>query len=192
MKQEQAKKPCLTVRQLCASALGAALIAICAWISVPMEVPFTLQTFGVCLVSGLLGAKCGTLSVLAYLLLGAVGLPVFAGFRGGLGSLLGVTGGYLVGFVFTALAVGLITKYFGRSMPVLIVSMVVGLALCYFFGSLWFLLVYLRNTGAIGFGAVLMKCVIPFLIPDGVKILLAAFLVRRLEKPIAKQFPNPG
>lgn len=104
-----------------------ALMAICAWISIPTAVPFTLQTFAVFLVTGLLGLKCGTLSVLVYLLLGAVGLPVFTGFKGGIGALLGTTGGYLVGFVFIALTVGLLTKFLGRSLPVLICSMALGM-----------------------------------------------------------------
>ena len=176
------KKPLLSVRVLCYTALGAALTAICAWISIPATVPFTLQTFAVFLVTGLLGVKCGTLSVLVYLLLGAVGLPVFAGFKGGVGVLFGVTGGYLIGFLLTALAVGIITKHFGRSLPVLIAAMVLGLILCYAFGSLWFLTLYTKNTGPITVGGVLGMCVLPFLPVDGVKILLAAFLTRRLER----------
>lgn len=178
------KKPFLTTYALCCTALGAALMAVCAWISIPATVPFTLQTFAVFLVTGLLGLKCGTLSVLVYLLLGAVGLPVFAGFQGGVGSLLGVTGGYLIGFLFTALTVGLMTKYLGRSLMVLIGSMVLGLALCYAFGSAWFLALYTRSTGAITIASVLSTCVLPFLIPDAVKIALAVILVKRLEKVI--------
>ena len=165
--------------------LGAVLIALCSWISVPATVPFTLQTFAVLLVCDLLGGRWGLVSVLLYLLLGAVGLPVFAGFKGGLGSLMGVTGGYLLGFVFSALAVGLITKFFGRSFPVLIVSMVLGLVLCYAFGSAWFQILYIRTKGAITTGAVLSACVIPYLIPDAIKIALAAVLGRRLQPHIS-------
>lgn len=175
------KKPFLSTYELCATALGAALMALCAWISVPAEVPFTLQTFAVFLVTGLLGLKCGTLAVVVYLLLGAVGLPVFAGFNSGVGALLGVTGGYLLGFVFTALVVGLITRFFGKKLPVLLIAMVLGLIVCYAFGSVWFLQVYTSASGAIAMGTVLAKCVIPFLVPDGVKILLAALLVGRLQ-----------
>ena len=177
----QEKKPFLTVRELCYTALGAALTAVCAWISIPTEVPFTLQTFAVFLVTGLLGLKCGTLSVAVYLLLGAVGAPVFAGFRGGLGSLMGVTGGYLIGFLFTALAVGVTTKLLGRRIPALILAMVLGLAVCYAFGSVWFLLLYVRSSGPITLGAVLAKCVLPFLPADALKIALAAVLVSRLK-----------
>lgn len=179
------KKPFMTARELCYTALGAALMAICAWISIPAQVPFTLQTFAVFFVTALLGLKCGTLSVIVYLLLGAVGLPVFAGFKGGLGSLMGVTGGYLLGFVFSALAVGLITRFFGRSLPILVVSMVVGLVLCYAFGSAWFQILYIRSKGAITMGAVLSTCVIPYLIPDAIKIALAAGLTRSLQSRIA-------
>lgn len=178
---ETVKKPWLTTYELCTTALGAALMAICAWISIPTAVPFTLQTFAVFFVTGLLGLKCGTMAVLVYLLLGAVGLPVFTGFKGGIGALLGTTGGYLLGFVFIALTVGLVTKYLGRSLPVLIGSMAVGMALCYVFGSLWFFYLYTTATGPIAMGSVLSMCVIPFLLPDAVKIVLAALLTRRLQ-----------
>ncbi len=171
----------LSTYELCSAALGAALMAICAWISIPAAVPFTLQTFAVFLVTGLLGLKCGTLSVVVYLLLGALGLPVFAGFQGGLGTLLGVTGGYLIGFVFSALAVGLSLRLLGRSLPALLLAMVLGLMLCYGFGSAWFLILYTKTKGAIALGTVLATCVVPFLLPDGIKILLAALLTRRLQ-----------
>ena len=175
-------RPLFSVRELCATALGAALMTICAWISIPTEMPFTLQTFAILLVTGLLGLKCGTLSVVVYLLMGAVGLPVFTGFRGGLGSLVGVTGGYLLGFVFTAAAVGIGTKYFGKSVPVLIVSMALGIALCYAFGSAWYMLLYTSASGPVAVTVVLAKCVVPFLVPDAVKMLLAVVLIKRLER----------
>lgn len=176
--------PRFSTREITYTALGAALIAVCAWISIPTAVPFTLQTLAVFLVAGLLGLKCGVASVAVYLLLGAVGLPVFAGFRGGLGILLGVTGGYLAGFVFTALAVGL-TRKVSQSLPALILGMVLGLILCYVFGSLWFLILYTNTTGPIAITAVLAKCVLPFLPFDVLKLLLAAVLTDRLKGKIA-------
>lgn len=81
-------------------AVFAVLMAICSWISIPTVVPFTLQTFGVFLAIGVLGGKRGSLAVLVYILLGAIGVPVFAGFTGGIGILLRNTGGYIVGFLF--------------------------------------------------------------------------------------------
>ena len=81
-----------TTRELALIAMGAALIAVCSWIAVPTAIPFTLQTFAVCLVTALFGLKTGLAAVALYLLLGAAGLPVFSGFKGGLGALLGTTG----------------------------------------------------------------------------------------------------
>ena len=97
-------------------ALFVAIIAVCSWISIPTPilVPFTLQTFAVFVTAGLLGTKRGTTAVVVYMLLGIIGVPVFSQFRSGLGILLGNTGGYLIGFLFTALAVGIITKIFGK------------------------------------------------------------------------------
>ena len=84
-------------------ALSAALMAVCSWISIPAAVPFTLQTFAVFLTTGLLGGRRSTIAVMLYIFLGAVGLPVFSGFSGGIGHLIGPTGGYIFGFSFTAL-----------------------------------------------------------------------------------------
>lgn len=158
-------------------AMFAAIITICSWISIPATVPFTLQTFGVFMAAGLLGWQFGTLSVVVYILIGLVGVPVFSNFTGGIGVIMGPTGGYIVGFIFTALAVGLITKFFGTKLYVLIIAMVLGLALCYLFGTLWFMVVYKCD-----FLSALMLCVVPYLIFDGCKILLASILVNRLAK----------
>ncbi len=173
-----------SVRELALVAMGVALIAVCSWLSVPAllptMVPFTLQTFAVCLLTALFGLRLGLWTVGAYLLLGAAGVPVFAGFKGGIAALLGTTGGYLVGFLFTALIVGLAVKTLGRKLPVLLGAMVLGLALCYAFGTVWFVQVYTRASGPIGVGTALAWCVLPYLLPDGVKIILAALLTRRL------------
>ncbi len=177
----------LSVRELTLIAIGIALITICSWISVPLTIPVTLQTFAVCLVTALLGLKMGLWSVIGFILLGAVGIPVFSGFRGGVGVLLGVTGGYIVGFLFTALTVGLAVKRFGRSFPVLILSMVLGILLCYAFGTAWFMIIYTRGGNAVTLGSALGMCVVPYLIPDGIKIVLAAVLVRRLWPAVSKE-----
>lgn len=179
-----------SVRDMALIALGAALIAVCSWISVPSPlpggVPFTLQTFAVCLLAALYGLRKGLWTVGCYLLLGLVGLPVFAGFKGGAGALLGVTGGYLLGFLFTALVTGLIADRLGRKLPVLLGGMILGLALCYAFGTLWFVRVYAGNGGAMSVGSALGLCVLPYLLPDGVKIVLAALLTLRLYPLLQK------
>ena len=88
-------------------ALGAVLITVCSWISIPTEIPFTLQTMAVVFVCALLGGGRGCVSVVIYILLGAVGVPVFAGMTGGFAKLIGMTGGYIIGFIFTALVMWL-------------------------------------------------------------------------------------
>lgn len=162
----------------------AVIIAICSWISIPSAVPFTLQTMGVFVTLGLLGGKRGTIAVSIYILLGAIGIPVFSGFAGGIGVLIGKTGGYIVGFLFSALVMWGYEKLFGRKKLVLAISMITGLIICYAFGTLWFMFVYAKNTGAIGLWTVLGWCVFPFIIPDLLKIAMAMFLTNTLSRTI--------
>lgn len=158
------------------------VMAICSWISIPANVPFTLQTFGVFVAVGVLGGRRGTLAVLVYILLGAVGVPVFSGFSGGIGKLLGNTGGYIVGFLFSALVMWAMERAFGKSPAVQILSMILGLLVCYAFGTAWFMVVYARTSGAVGLATVLGWCVFPFIIPDLIKIALAFVLSGRLRR----------
>ena len=167
-------------------ALFAAIIAICSWIQIPLTVPFTLQTFAVFCTLGILGGKNGTISVLLYIILGAVGVPVFAGFSGGVGVLLGTTGGYIIGFLFTALLYWVIPHFFGDKLPVMIIAMALGLVVCYAFGTAWFMLVYARTTGAVGLMTALGWCVFPFILPDCVKIALAILLAKRIPKHLVR------
>lgn len=152
--------------------LFASLVAICAWISVPIgDMIFTLQTLGVFLTLGLLGGKRGTAAILIYLLLGTAGLPVFSGFRGGIGMLAGVTGGYLWGFLLSGLLYWALERL--GKLP----AMIVGQVGCYLCGSLWF---YLYAGG--GLWLILARCVLPYLLPDAIKLALAFFLSRRLSR----------
>ena len=152
--------------------LFAALLAICAWLAIQVgDIAFTMQTFGVFLTLGLLGGKRGTVSILIYLLLGAAGMPVFSGFQGGFGALLGVTGGYLWGFLVSGFVFWAL-EGFGK-LP----AMIAGLLACYVCGSAWFLY---WSGGGLGF--VLLRCVVPYLIPDAIKMNLAYSLARRLHK----------
>ena len=171
-------KKSLSALKMAYISLGAVLIALCSWISVPATVPFTLQTFAVLLVCDLLGGRWGLVSVLLYLLLGAVGFPVFSGFSGGLGHLLGMTGGYILGFVLSAL---LMQRLLPRRRVFTLLSMALGLLACYAAGSVWFMQVYTQTKGAISLGAVLSICVVPYLIPDAIKIVLACLISERLR-----------
>lgn len=165
-------------------ALMAVLIAVCSWISIQTVVPFTLQTFAVFCALELLGGARGTIAVAVYLLLGAVGAPVFAGFTGGLGILLGSTGGYLLGFLLTGLVYWLFERL-GHSLWLRVAALLLGLALCYAFGTLWFIEVYSRANGPLSVVTALGWCVLPFLVPDGLKLALALLLSARL-KPLLK------
>lgn len=159
-----------------------AMISICSWISIPASIPFTLQTMGVFTTVGLLGGKRGTLTVLTYILLGAIGVPVFAGLTGGISVLLGTTGGYIMGFLLSALLMWGIETIMGRNQIVLAFSMIAGLIVCYVFGTAWFMMIYTQHSGVIGLSTVLGLCVIPFIIPDLIKIGVALFLTNRLKK----------
>ncbi len=172
------------IRNLCFAALFAALIAVCTWITVPGAVPFTMQTFAIMAAVGLLGTRRAFLSTLLYLALGCVGLPVFSGFRGGIGVLAGPTGGYLVGFLFSALVAGLLIDRFGDGVLSLFLSMCAGVAVCYLFGTAWFYILTLSGGGNTAILVILSKCVFPFIPFDLAKIALAVFLTRRLKKII--------
>ncbi|MCR5670192.1 MAG: biotin transporter BioY [Butyrivibrio sp.] len=166
-------------------AIGAALITICSWISIPTAVPFTLQTFAVFFVLILLGGERGTVATLVYVLLGAVGVPVFAGFTGGFGILLGNTGGYIWGFLFIGLIYIVMTKFFKKSIVIKIAALVIGLAVCYAFGTAWFMHVYMKSSGEVGLLTVLGWCVFPFIIPDLLKLALAVVISKKIE-PVIK------
>lgn len=159
-------------KNLLYSALGAALIAASAMLSVPAPVPFTLQSLAVLIVAGVLGEKRGSAAVLVYLLLGAVGVPVFSGFRGGVGVLLGATGGYLLGF----LPMAWLTGYTGRIWKRPFFGMLLATAVLYAVGTAWYAILY---GGSIG--SVLLTCVVPFLVPDAIKAVLALYLTRRIR-----------
>jgi biotin transport system substrate-specific component len=163
----------------------AALTAVCSVISLPLPftpVPVSLGTLAVFMAGGILGAKFGAVSQVVYILLGAVGLPVFAGFRAGASVLVGPTGGYILGYAATAFIVGLICTRLKNSRPglrgaaVLAVSMALGILACYAIGTAWF--IYSTNTP---FLAALGMCVFPFIPGDALKIAAAAILCERLR-----------
>lgn len=163
----------MAVRNMTRCALFAALMAICAWLAVPMgQVTFSMQSFAVLLALYTLGGKRGCIAVAVYLALGAMGLPVFTGFRGGIGVLLGPTGGFLWGFFAGALAYWLLQKKLRAWL-----NMAAVMAVCYACGAIWY---------AIAFGgdvwAVTALCVLPYLLPDALKLVLALILGRRLQK----------
>ena len=171
----------MKVRNMARCGLFTAVLTVCAWVAIPVgDIAVTLQTFGIFLTLGLLGGKRGSITVLVYLLLGAVGAPVFSGFRGGMGALLGTTGGYISGFMLTSLAYWLLTSI--KDTPhIRLIAMVLGLLLCYSCGTAWYVWGYLGGS-SLSLGAVLLKCVVPYLIPDAIKLFLAWVLTKRLKR----------
>ncbi len=155
--------------------LFSALIAICSWLCIPIPpVSVTMQTFAVFLTLEVLGGKYGTASIVLYLLLGMVGLPVFAGFRGGAAALLDAGGGFLWGFGVSGLVYWML-RPLGRAL-----SMTLGMLACYLCGCWWFTL----WAGDAGWGAAVMSCVVPFLVPDGIKLTMAVSLAKRIRRSV--------
>ena len=166
--------------------LSAAFIAVCSWISFPIgAVPITLQTFAVILVVSLFGTVQGTVAVLIYIFSGAIGLPVFAAFNSGVGYILGPTGGFIIGFIFTAVTEGLITENFKKKIAVP-VAMAAGIAVCYIFGTVWFLASFDMAGNPVTLGKALTVCVLPFIIPDAIKTVLASLLSFKLKPLLEK------
>ncbi len=166
------------VKYLVLCALFAALTAILSQIMIPIgPVPINLALFAVILAGGLLGPKFGTVSQAVYVLLGLVGFPVFHGFSGGIGIVMGPTGGYIWGYIAAAWIVGLLVGRFGKKLWQIWLCMAAGIAACYTLGTAWFVI----STGT-GWIESLMICVVPFLLGDALKIIAAGLLTTKLRK----------
>lgn len=166
-----------SIRALTRAALMAAVVCVLSLLALPMPsgVPLTLQTFAIALAGYLLGARWGAVSIALYLLIGAIGLPVFAGATGGVAKFVSVTGGFLAGFLPLAALCGL-----GRGAKRLTVSVIwglLGLIVCHLFGALQF--AYLTSR-SIGEALVLVSA--PYLVKDALSVLIAALLARILAK----------
>ncbi len=180
------EKKKLNVKDISLIALFAAVMAVCAWLTFPVSpVPVTLQTFGVFLTLLLLGGRNGTFSILIYILLGLAGAPVFSGFKGGPSALLGPTGGYITGFIFIGLIFLLCEKLISDSLTAKTVSLLIGLAVCYVFGTLWFTFVF-NGEEKVTFYSALSMCVLPFIIPDLLKLIAAVLLSKALKPVLSK------
>lgn len=166
------------VRQLCVVALMSAVMCLLGPLSVPIgPVPISVMTLIIYLSMYVLGMKLGTLSCVIYLLLGFVGVPVFAGYTAGAGKLLGPTGGYLVGYLFLTLIGGFVMEKFSYRRIWCIAGMILGTAVLYFFGTIWF--VFLMKCEI---GYAVAACVEPFLIGDLAKIVLAELIGQEVRR----------
>lgn len=178
-------------RDLVITGMFTAIICVLSQISIPIQpIPFTLGLFSIFLTGTLLSPRFALLSVMAYLLLGAFGLPVFAGFKGGVPALVGMTGGYLMAYPLIALITALSYKLAKKYKPsngklflpfALFLGMTVSLLLCYLIGTLWFTFI----TGKT-FYVALTLCVFPFVLFDFFKIILAISLSFLIRKAVIK------
>lgn len=170
------------------AALFAAMTAVCSWIYIPLPftpVPINLATLAVFLAGSLLGHTYGPISMVVYVLVGAIGVPVFAGGTGGLGIITGPTGGYILGYIAAAAIIGSMTSRLdSKKIYILVISMVTGLIACYALGTIWFCIVTGMGGGSVGIGAALMMCVVPFLPGDGLKIICAVFITKKIRPHI--------
>ena len=166
------------------TAAGTVLLAALSQIYIPMPAPFvrfTMQTFALFLIIAVLGEKKAAFAILAYILLGALGMPVFSGFKG-TAALIGNTGGYILGFIFVPPLSFAGTKLFKNIAAGRVFGMLAGLIICYAFGTAWFMFLYVKNVGGIALGTALSYCVLPFILPDVIKMALALFLAERIRK----------
>lgn len=157
-------------------AIFAAMLCVFSVMTIPIgAVPISMGIFGVLLTACILGPKRGVIAVVVYILLGAVGLPIFSGFTGGVGVIAGPTGGYVTSYILVALFVGFLTRRLPSSKPLSLVLLALismgGVVICYFFGTLQFMAVAHKT-----FVQSLSVCVLPFIPFDIVKCIVAAVL----------------
>ena len=173
-------KAFLQTKEMAVTAAMTAIICILGpWaINIPISpVPITLCSMGIYFALYLLGLKLGSISVLLYVLLGAAGLPVFTNFSGGIGKVLGPTGGYIIGYLFLALICGFFIEKAPGKLPLQVIGFILGTAVLYLFGTLW-----LQLQLGLTFPAALMAGVIPYIPGDIVKLILALSLALPLKK----------
>ena len=174
-----------SVRNMAFTALFAAILCAVAPFSIFVgPIPLSFATFIIYLAAGTLDFKSSVASVVLYVFIGAVGLPVFTGFEGGFHKIAGVTGGFIMGYILCAAAIGCANMAFGKmnfgkKSPTYILGMTIGTLLLYTCGTAWFVL----QTGT-PFLASLMMCVVPFLSGDAVKIAAAAIIAPQLRRAI--------
>ena len=169
------RKKFLTVQDMALIGIFTALIVVCSWISLNVgALVFTLQTFAVFTVSALLGTQKGVIAILVYILLGLAGGPTV---------LAGPTGGYIIGFIFTALIIGKMTEIFQKrnaeGIMITAVSMILGDMVCFLVGTFWFMAMMKTD-----FLSAVTLCVVPYIIPDLVKVLVATMIVNRIKKHV--------
>lgn len=174
----------MSIKKMSMITIMTSLMAVCSWLTIPAMVPFTMQTFAVFCSLLLLGGKYGLASIALYLFMGCVGLPVFSGFQGGIGHIVGPTGGYLIGFIFSAVLYLLLEPLFPKFSKLRLAALLCGLILCYLVGSIWFQVYFTTRGTSYSFSMVISMCVLPYIIPDLIKLALAYYISKRIRKEV--------
>ena len=176
----------ISVKQMSLVAIMTAVTCILSPISINIgPVPISLGTFAVCLSVSILGRNLGMCSYLLYLLLGFIGLPVFSNYGAGVEKLLGPTGGYLIGMIFLAFIGGFFVEQFSKSMIKQYLGLLLGINFCYLLGTLW-----LGKVLSMDFEKALSVGVIPFILPDALKLLAALALGRKIRSRLSFMLSN--
>lgn len=171
-----------STKRLVTIALLTAVICVMApWSVQAGPIPITFATLAIYLSAYILGPVDATISVLVYLIIGIIGIPVFSGAAGGLGKVAGPTGGYLVGYLFLACIAGFFACKFEKKVWLQVVGMVIGTAVLYLFGTVWFCI---QAQAAVGYAV--SVCVLPFLLGDAVKIAAASVVGIPVRKQLKK------
>ena len=172
------------IKSIVLVSLFTAIIAVCSFVSVPSAVPFTLQTLGIFTSLTVLGGKRGTICIALYIFIGLVGIPVFSGFGAGLGHLTGATGGFILGFIICGFCYWIITKIFGNKTITKAIGLLTGLLMCYSFGTLWYTVFSFGTINPNVLLTTLKVCVLPFIIPDFLKLGIALIIDKKLSQTI--------
>ena len=165
-------------------ALFSVILLICSRISIPYVIPFSLQSLGIFLTLGILGGKRGLLSILIYLALGLIGIPISATGEAGINLFLTPTAGYLIGWILCGILFWIIETKFGNRNKTRIIAFSIGTIVCYIVGTIWFVLICTHNNTTISVWTALCYCVFPFILFDIIKLLIANAITNKLHNKI--------
>ena len=168
------------MRDLAAVSMCTALIIVSAWLTIPFVINFTLQTLAIFVICLLFNFKVSFFSILVYILIGTLGIPVFSSFGAGFSAIIGPTGGYILSFLLFPFIIDIFFRKAKNIHTLRLISMLICILICYTIGTVWFWLAY-GNT-CDGFYNIISICVFPFVIPDLIKILIADIIYVRLSK----------
>ncbi len=169
------------IKDIAIISVAAAMICVVSPVSIPIgDIPISLATFIIYLIAAIIGPKKGTISVLVYILVGIIGVPVFSNYRAGISVIVGVTGGYIVGYIPLALLTGIFIYKCKGKIWMYPIGMILGTIVCYFIGTIW----YMFNTHNNLMGSLLV-CVVPFLLFDLIKIVLSSVLAYLMNKKLS-------